>query len=183
MHTIRHEYVHVLVTYHQFKLPRWYQEGLAEFLGAMKIENDTVTIGLAPNKRIKNWRYGKLLSFNRILNDDYDIHRRSSGDAYMQYWLLVHYLLLGNPERSKQLAIYLSLWNDGVPSLEAFEQAFDITPMGLWRTELKRYLRRVVRYKRNLDLSKLDTNFSTRQDVNQEISNVLAILRESIEEH
>ena len=61
------------------------------------------------------------------------------GVFYAESWALVHYLLLGSPQRKGQLATYLQQYADGVAPAAAFRAAF-----GGSEAELEKELRRYV---------------------------------------
>jgi len=141
---IYHEFVHTLLKYYPRKLPGWYNEGLAELFGATKYSDGKYDMGIAPKDRLKAWlNGGKLASFDDIVADKYQTHRKGYyEDPYVQYWMLAHYLEFGSKERKKDLEFYLLLYDDGMDSLEAFQTAFKQSPEEFWRKELKRYLSR-----------------------------------------
>ena len=62
------------------------------------------------------------------------------GMFYSQSWALVHYLLLGDEDRRRQLGSYLELVRNGVPGDEAFAAAFSGDYESLTR-EFRAYLR------------------------------------------
>lgn len=138
---VRHEFVHALLVHHPIRFPRWYEEGFAEFLSTVQFEGNQVVIGLPPRDRARHAL--ELLPFEEIMAEDFNPHRRTAqfGDAYLQYWLLVDYLLLVNEQRKAQLESCLRLIHLGTPSLEAFRIAFGMEPSELWNAEIKTYAR------------------------------------------
>ena len=169
-HVIRHEFVHSLLVHHEIDFPRWYEEGLAEFLSTVLFEGDAVVVGLPPKDRFKQSL--EVLSFEQIMAEGYNPHVRTVqyGDPYLQYWFLVDYLLLGSRARYTQLEDCLRLVHLGTPAVEAFSIAFGMSPQKFWDSELKSYavnLRSRGRYKKvpipaaYLDLDFRQTPMST----------------------
>lgn len=120
-----HEYVHhVTLGSSRGYYPSWAAEGVAEFFGTAKILPDgTVRVGIPNNARAYSilaespMPVATLLSVNNFRSDE------AMEQKYARSWLLVHYLLLGNPKRGG-LNNYISLINQGVPQPEAATKAF-----------------------------------------------------------
>lgn len=181
LQVVRHEFVHTLLVHHPIRFPRWYEEGLAEFLSTARFENDSVVIGLPPKDRMEQ-RY-ELLPFDEILSEEYNPHKRTVrfGDPYLQYWLLVNYLLLVNAERRDDLEDYLRLVHLRTPSLEAFRIAFGVTPEQFWDVELKSFAMNLrTRGKvlsRRLPAPDLDLEFRTEPVLEEDVRRLLEQLR------
>ena len=137
-----HEYAHhFLISSNRFALPRWLNEGMAEFFAATSFEKDGgVILG-----RVARHRAYELASTNpptaRELLDPEEFRRnRGPRDEgfYGRSWLLYHYLTF-NETRRQQLDTYGRAIVDGTPLPEAAEQAFgDLEAL---ETELKAYRR------------------------------------------
>jgi tetratricopeptide (TPR) repeat protein len=138
--TLFHEYVHYLMFNGQrFAYPTWYNEGLAEFLGATLIRGDVAFIG-APPLRFPALSQGRETPLETLLGKGYaEMDGREANHFYADAWLLVDYVHVsshvGGPERLTPTLDYLALLNRGVAWREAFERAF---PVGL--DELEREL-------------------------------------------
>lgn len=161
MHDIRHEYVHTLMAYHKFRFPRWYNEGLAEFLASVEMHDDEIIVGGPPKKRAQYWYYASLYSFDKLVADTIDPTRASLADAYMQYWLMTHYMLT-DPKRAAKLGKYIALYNSGMDSLKAFKLSFGETPSEMGRRDLRIYTRHMKSYRMKFDFSGVDNDFSVR---------------------
>jgi hypothetical protein len=134
---IFHEYVHSILRYTMRPNPIWYEEGMAEFLMYSKIGRDSMRIGLTPDSRMGDRR---TLPLGKLIDDDFRPQNRSEGNAaYRRYWLLMHYLTLGNPELQDELMNCLALWDNGMPSKEAFTKSFGMTPDEFYSAHLKDY--------------------------------------------
>jgi len=129
---IRHEYTHVLMAYSPQRLPAWYKEGFAEFMSATNFQDNGArfTLGEWPQRpRAPK----KLLPWGNLVSDDFDPNaitsRYDGSNAYLQCWLLVHYLSLGDELRNhRKLVTYLERYGNGDSSTEAFESVFNSTP-------------------------------------------------------
>jgi Flp pilus assembly protein TadD len=137
---ILHEYVHYLVTHNFPGVPRWFNEGLAEYYSTFEVEGQYAVIG-RPVERHLNW----LRQRGRIdLAEVLDTPRASkpqmaekAGHFYAVSWGLVHYLFSSGEELADRLAAFLAESADD-PST-AFEEIFE-TRLGDLEQELRRYL-------------------------------------------
>ena len=139
-----HEYVHYVANNNMWYLPVWFSEGLAQFYESFEVVGDTVYIGLPLVRHLVALRGGVPIPLEQLFAVDRhsELYNESDqkGMFYSQSWALVHYLLLGNEERRRQLGAYLELVRNGVPGNEAFSAAFssDYEPL---EKELRGYLR------------------------------------------
>lgn len=79
-----------------------------------------------------------------VTHDSPDYHEgRRQGIFYAESWALVHYLLLGSPERRGQIGTFLGLLAAHRPLPEAFATAFHTTYDAL-EMELRAYIRRLA---------------------------------------
>src|SRR5258706_283809 len=125
-------------------VPLWFNEGLAEFYSTFKEHSDTVGVGLPVDEHIAWLRTKSLIP----LKDLFAINRESKeyhegsrqGVFYAESWALVHYLMIGNPERRDQLRTYVGLIAGGRTIDDAFRTAFHGTYDDLER-ELRKYIR------------------------------------------
>jgi tetratricopeptide (TPR) repeat protein len=125
-----HEYTHLVVSNAMLSLPTWVSEGLAEFYGTFEISEDGRRAVLGrpvSDDEILLLRDG-LLPMSEFLRVDEGSKVYNVGADrdlfYAQSWALVHYLLLGNPERGRQFRDYLSRLASGTPADAAFTAAF-----------------------------------------------------------
>jgi tetratricopeptide (TPR) repeat protein len=137
-----HEYAHhFIMSSQRIALPRWANEGAAEFYSATSFNRDGgMWVGRPARHRAAELAYADDVSLEELF--DYDLYRErksSRGDAfYGRSWLLYHYLIFSE-ERRGQLGGYLTAVAQGTPSPEAAEQVFgDIRTLS---KELKAYQR------------------------------------------
>jgi len=119
-------------------------EGLAQFYESFKVVGETVYIGLPVLRHLVVLRGSVPIPLDQLFAVDRSSELYNESDRkgifYSQSWALVHYLLLGDEERRRQLGDYLELVRDGVPGSEAFATAFSSDYESLAR-ELRAYLR------------------------------------------
>jgi len=163
---IRHEFAHALLAFHDFEYPRWYEEGFAELVAEVQFVNDgrSFTLGEVTKRAAYNGK--PLYDWNKLVSDQFKLHEitgiRLSSSAYAQAWLLAHYTTLGNELNNlTTLQHYFSLVKEGVASEEAFTQAFGMSALDLWHTELKSYAERIPYYTINFESSALNLGFSS----------------------
>ena len=159
IHDIRHEYVHVLMGYHLFRVPTWYNEGLAEFLASVKIHGQTIIVGEPPQDRARDWYYRPLYSFDKLVAGGINPSMTTLSDIYMQYWLLTDYMLM-DAGHAKLMNKYIALYNAGMDSLKAFKLSFGKSPSKLARSELNNYVRHMKALRMHFDFAGIDARFS-----------------------
>lgn len=137
-----HEYAHhFLIGSSRYAMPRWTNEGAAEFFASAGFNKDgSVQIGRPAMHRAGELHYADDVSVHELLDTELYEQRRGKGyDAfYGMSWALYHYLTF-NEERRGQLSQYSGLVMQGKSSLEAAKEAFgDIDRLD---KEIERYLR------------------------------------------
>ncbi|MGI9329138.1 MAG: hypothetical protein ACR2QB_00335 [Gammaproteobacteria bacterium] len=142
---VLHEYVHFL-TRNQggLRYPMWFNEGMAEYIGASSFKRGFLEIGGIPESR--RWSLGNLawIPMADLLSpDDYDKWPRNrQAMFYAEAWALVHYLHnreADNDRLGENLHSYRKLLDSGTKDPEAFETAFGISITSLNRA-VGRYL-------------------------------------------
>ncbi|MGI9591394.1 MAG: tetratricopeptide repeat protein [Myxococcota bacterium] len=121
--------------------PLWIDEGFAQLLSTIEVDDRGVEIGVLREDHVRLIRGETWLPVERLLEanpgDDWSDRRRFDAET----WLLAHYLLLGQPSRTavnQQLNRYLVLIGRGVAAGEAAATAFG----GKLDRPLLRYARR-----------------------------------------
>jgi tetratricopeptide (TPR) repeat protein len=125
---VLHEYVHELVSHNFPRVPRWFNEGLAEFYSTFVVEGDVAVIG-RPVQRHLEWlrRHGRIdvaevLEVAPGAGGHSDIE---AGHFYAVSWGLVHYLLSSGETSATRLADFLHATDNEAPS-GLFEDVFDM---------------------------------------------------------
>ncbi len=137
-----HEYAHhFLMSASNFAMPRWLNEGAAEFFAATSFRKDgSVMMGRAAQHRVRELVYGDTLTVRSLLAADArgDTAQGGPNSFYGYSWLLYHYLTF-RQERAGQLDNYQRALMAGKSSLEAGETAFgDLDKLN---SEVRAYLR------------------------------------------
>lgn len=142
---IRHEFTHVLQAYSQTRLPPWYIEGFAEFMSGVEFldDEDVMYLGYATGRPVVAER---LVDWDELVSDEFRFHEihnaERANNAYVQAWILVHYLTLGDGMAyNERLIRYLSAFAKGAPSIDAFYGMFEETPAHIGERVLRRYQR------------------------------------------
>lgn len=143
LHTIFHEYTHLLTSLTKTELPVWLEEGIADFYANFEIrKTNEVLFGAAVSNYIYLLRDNKLIP----LHDFFTIDRRStyynekntSTIFYAQSWALVHYLSQGT--RRQQYVQFVSLLANNINFEQAFQQAFNTDYITIEK-ELSNYIK------------------------------------------
>lgn len=134
-----HEYVHFLVRNESAALlPRWYDEGFAEFLSTAEREEDRLVVG-KPDPDRAAWLVGdRPMRVEQMLDPAayVEFSPRQVARFYAWSWLLVHFLSWDyeDPEGvgfHARFEVYLREVGRGRPPEEAIESAWGLTPAEL----------------------------------------------------
>ena len=146
-HVIYHEYVHYLVNSTKLRFPLWLNEGLAEFYSTFEVTDGDkkILLGRTVENHILYLRENKFLPLATLLKVDRsspDYNENSKrGIFYAESWALVHYLMLGNPQRHKEYLEFVDLQSRNQPVEESFHKAFG-TDYSTLEKELRDYIHR-----------------------------------------
>ncbi len=130
---LRHELVHRLAAGIYGRQPRWFSEGLAQFLETMTISEDgtTATVGAVNLVALQDYRHARaagvkdVLEWTAAIDDD----RAVTWSLYGVSWLLVHYLYNTHPDAFAELQTKLA---QGVEPARAWSESFPtLTPAEL----------------------------------------------------
>ena len=141
---VYHELTHSLIENTLTGLPLWYQEGVADFYSTFRVVGKTVIVGEIPKDELDFVSMTGVMPLRRVFAIDprskeyTDSH---AGNFYATSWLMVHYLLVGAPQRAGQLGRFLQLLDAQKPIDVAFQSAFGTT-IDQFQGELWSYLNR-----------------------------------------
>jgi tetratricopeptide (TPR) repeat protein len=116
-----HEYIHKLLHLNFRRLPRWLDEGLAEFFATSNSDGQRVILGIKSER----------LSYLSVPGDFYPVddiikgRRLNTQVFYAESWALVHYMVLGpDMNGGAKLNNFLTLLQKGTDQEKAFQQVF-----------------------------------------------------------
>ena len=176
MRTLLHEYAHhFMISGSRFGMPRWINEGAAEFFASAKFPaNGDVVVGRPANHRANELFYADKVSVRELFDRElYAENRGKRYDAfYGRSWLLYHYLTF-NQERQGQMRAYLVALAKGEEALDAAQTAFgDLDQL---EDELDKYQRAKRMYNFTINPDKLETGPITVREVSEGHDKVLPL--------
>lgn len=144
---IFHEYTHLLIKNTSGNVPTWFNEGLAEYYSTFSISDDQkVVMGRPIASHVYLLRENRMLPLRTLFQVDqkspYYNERDKQSIFYAESWALMHYLILGKEgERVVQMGKFVELISAGMPTEQAFQQAFKTTFESVEK-ELRSYIQR-----------------------------------------
>jgi Flp pilus assembly protein TadD len=155
--TLFHEYTHLLLARgRQSRMPRWYNEGLAEYFATLSVRDGAVVVGEVDYQRLQRITAHVPMPLAQLFGERDGTAPMNIGDFYATSWALVHYLL-GTPRGRSELSVFEKELSLGHPLDAARERAFG-RPFGALESELAthvEYLRRGVSTAIALDARKI----------------------------
>jgi len=137
-----HELAHYFMSFLFQTRPRWFSEGMADYLGAIELGTADFVVGRANAMRIGQARYH--LSLEQLWGWDVPNSELKNGrSAYASAWLWVHFLL--NAHRDRFTGFMQGLAR-GQPARAAFERAFAGIPAAQLEQQVGDYVRTDQRY-------------------------------------
>ncbi len=135
-----HEYVHLLLNHTTVTLPRWLEEGTAEFYSTLRAEGDSLAVGAPIFAHLQTLRRTPWLDASTLtaVTRDSPFYNQPDKAAlfYAQSWALVHMLHLSEHYRGA-MPRFVELLEQGTPA--AFVEAFG-KPLETALRDLERYL-------------------------------------------
>ncbi len=126
--TVYHEYIHTLLHTNFRTLPRWLDEGLAEFYGYTRFESDKMFIGApAKSHRLDVLESRAPITLRTFITTRNAFSRNEQDTQlfYAQAWALTHFLTFGpGMEQGNKLKTFFNLLQRGTEQVKAFEQVF-----------------------------------------------------------
>ena len=130
-----HEYVHFLVQSNFPGVPRWFNEGLAEYYSTFFSDRERAYVGQPVDRHVRWLRVNRELGLEEVLRVTretavgHDAH--GAGRFYAVSWILVHYLLSDSSDLSDSLAGYFEAVRQGNDPHGAFIDSFGVRPAEL----------------------------------------------------
>lgn len=139
-----HEYVHVVLNHAPAALPRWLEEGLAEFYSTMRPTGGRLAVGGEIARHVQVLRAGPWLRAEDLeaVDHDFAAFRRRKQEAvfYAQSWALVHMMNFA-PGYQERMPEFVRLLVTPLAPGEAFEKAFGRSMAGALE-DLRNYVQR-----------------------------------------
>jgi Flp pilus assembly protein TadD len=139
---VYHEYTHLLLRHAGYRVPVWFNEGLAELFSTADVGRDEVRIGALIPAHIGTLRDQRMLDLQTLTAVDHRSpfynERGKTGIFYAQSWALVHMLNFA-PEYRSGVANFVEMILAGEDAVSAFRQAFGKAPAAVIQ-DLKAYL-------------------------------------------
>jgi len=144
--TVYHEYTHhYMHNLDKFPYPVWFNEGLAQFLSTTARDGRSLILGRMPYGNWLKTGDDSWIPLSRLAKVDHDspeyIGHEQQSQFYLQSWLFVHYMLVGDQSLRDGLNAYLGdTVNGGDPAVaaaKAFGRSFETLD-----SELKSYFRK-----------------------------------------
>ncbi len=145
---ILHEYAHYLSKQTgRIRYPRWYEEGVAEYLSHSRLGDNTYEYALASDQHVASLGFATWLPLRTVLEvaDTSALDDVEGSLFYAQSWLLVHYLHAlpdADLRLPRQMRDYARRVSAGTPAVDAFEAAFELETGDLEAALLRYYLDR-----------------------------------------
>jgi len=122
-----HEYIHLVLNHSSASLPRWLEEGTAEFYSTLEAAGERMLVGRVIPSHVRvlasrGWlRAAELAGVDR--DSEYYNEQEKAGVFYAQSWALAHMLNL-SPRYRKHLPQFAELLEQAEPAGAAFQKAF-----------------------------------------------------------
>ena len=128
--SLYHEYLHAFLDNTFGHLPLWLEEGMAEYFSTFTGDRNTLTLGLPHADHIAWLRANPSIPLAQLFaidseSSEYDEGTRRGG-FHAQSWLLVHYLLSGDPEQRSAAAGFLEGVSRGEDPQKALAASLDL---------------------------------------------------------
>jgi hypothetical protein len=139
---------HFLYRNTDLRAPTWFIDGFAQYFSSVRFTDTQLIVGRTPTVMgryldfVENGRR-RSLDYKDVLeqNDSSGINYANTAGVKLEFqarsWVLVHFILSSEDNR-RRLGAYLKAFYDGVPSVQAFEQAFGLQAASL-STDMWRY--------------------------------------------
>ena len=138
---IIHEYVHHIINQNLPGVPRWLNEGFAEYYSTFRVEGRFAVVGRPVERHLRWWRHNRVVSVLDVIGEASDASIHSVGGAGRYYavsWGLTHYLL-SQPRGTDAIASYLEAVASGADRADALLLVLGISAREL-EAELHAYV-------------------------------------------
>lgn len=169
LETLLHEATHAYMDRHIVRpgltLPRWFSEGIAEYVGASKIDKGQVIPGRIQRRSMYRGPWGQFSGKSttqiqlEAIRDEMRGTARPPVDALLEHgpeafygkkavenylfsWMLIHFLRHGVEDGETKFRDLLLFVAEGVPAERALESIYG--PVDDWREDFRKHIRRIA---------------------------------------
>lgn len=142
----QHHYSHFLINNRPIGVPRWYEEGMTDYLSRLRADSGEIELRAFRDEQIEfAARLNEVLSLEALLYDDSALASpRLIQIANLKSAMFLHFLLHGHewegfPDRRAQLTAYLGFLQQGRTDRFAYDQGFDV-PLAALERDFDRFL-------------------------------------------
>jgi hypothetical protein len=125
---IYHEFIHQFLTENIVNAPLWFDEGIAEFYSTFSTKDGAVMVGKPIEGHVQYLMSHPMIPLGELFQVDHESPEYNEaermGTFYSESWLVVHYLLNGDPALRPKVAAFLDGLRAGTPLDQAFRTAF-----------------------------------------------------------
>jgi tetratricopeptide (TPR) repeat protein len=129
---LRHEATHVVLNVHLAAQPLWVAEGLCDLLATADVTEAGSAVGGAITDHLQLLRTSRRPPVEALIDAGQSAALYAPGEPQRLFgaaaWLLVHRLVVGEPDGPARLHAYLAAVAAGSERAEAFTRAFGLTP-------------------------------------------------------
>jgi len=153
-----HEYSHyVLRRNRRIAYPRWYDEGLCDYLSSVRFRDDAVIVGAALTDRLGELTRSGVMPLAELFGGEGEPGGATLSSLYASSWALVHYLN-SSPDGRSRLNRFASRLARGEEWRSAYAASFDVDLEALQATvaEHVHHLERGVRFDHDIRVDSLE---------------------------
>lgn len=115
-----HEYLHHVERYSGWALPRWFEEGLADYYSSLVPIEGGWAVGALPKVYEEYWYPKAIHTWETLASGD------TAPESYATCWALVHFLMTERPRAT--LVAFLEALERGTPAEDAVRSVLDLEP-------------------------------------------------------
>ena len=144
--TIIHEAFHQFVDFFVEDCPYWFNEGMAEYFGAGRVDRKKkrIPLGGVPKERLediqKMIRSGDITPTSTLLQMGGEAFMMNADRHYPQAWSLCHFLIHGHKKGKKAIQLFFGELMDGKEAGEAFSRVFGQSDLEKLDAEWRSYV-------------------------------------------
>lgn len=128
---VSHQFAHLMLNYNYPPTPGWFDEGLAEYFGSIRLNDKQVQMGGDPDSLSELLKATAWIPIPELFKMQHDVSNCQEGTGRPLFcaesWMVMHYLLKQN--KLGETGTYFGLvQNDNVAVEQAIQQAYGVTP-------------------------------------------------------